>query len=130
MHTSPLIPQSVLVLPGKQVPPKQQPAEPPPSGQLVGSQLPQPPCWHSCEPEHVWQAAPLVPHLLVVSPGRHWFWEQQPWQPDWASQMHWPWEQRSPLPHAAPPSQLQVPAAVQVSATVPLLLQPVHAPPS
>jgi hypothetical protein len=46
MQTRPLIPQSPFEVPAKQVPWKQQPPLPPPSGQFVGSQLPQPPCWH------------------------------------------------------------------------------------
>jgi hypothetical protein len=97
---------------------------------LVESQLPQPPCWHSWPDEHCWQAEPFTPHCVALVLVTHWFCEQQPLQPENVSQTHAPWEQRSPLPQAAPPSQLQVPPVLHESATVLLLLQPVHDPPS
>jgi hypothetical protein len=66
-------------------------------------------------------AAPAAPHALVAVPGRHALPWQHPVGHDAGSQTHLPPEQACPVPHTAPPPQLQVPLAEQPSAVEPQL---------
>jgi hypothetical protein len=72
----PPVPQAAEFVPGMQTPLMQQPV-----GQVVASQgfLMQTPALQTWSaPEQVEQVAPFAPHAVVVSPGMHWLFWQQP----------------------------------------------------
>jgi hypothetical protein len=68
---------------------------------------------------HTWHVPPAGPQAAVVLPGSHVLPRQQPVGHDAASHMHLPPEQTWPVPHTAPPPQVQAPLVEQVSPVVP-----------
>ena len=120
-HAAPPMPQ--LVVEGiMQVEPEQQPCE-----QVVGLQSAQaPPA--QMRPPQSWQAAPPLPQLLPLVPGRQVLPAQHPLPHEVRSHTHTAPTQRWPAPHGAPAPHWQAPVAEQRSA-LPAAHAPQVAPP-